>query len=83
MGREGDKKGTYIKQEDVTQIVALAQKKYDSKFIKEAEKELKKIQRFLRSYDEGISGILSAFPQDLKDKLNPADMSDEDYAYFW
>lgn len=63
--------------------MALAQKKYDSKFIKEAEVELKTIHRFLKSYTENISEILSVFPQDLKDKINPVDMPDEDYARYW
>ncbi len=72
-----------MKQNETSRISTLTQKKYDVSFIKEAEKELKIIQKFLDSYYERISGILSDFPQDIKSNLDVVDMSDEDYALCW
>ena len=53
------------------------------KRLKKAEIEIKIIQKYLRSYSDSIAELFSCCPQMLKDKLDPADMSEEDYIYFW
>ncbi|WP_051204958.1 hypothetical protein [Butyrivibrio sp. VCD2006] len=83
LGNKGEKKNTYIKRSDAATVLQLAQKKYDMKFIREAESEIKKIHRFLNSYEDNITEIFSMFPQELKDKIDGIDMSDSDYMHYW
>ncbi|SDB34325.1 hypothetical protein [Butyrivibrio sp. INlla16] len=83
LGIKGHRKSEYIRREDSDLVSELAQKRYDLKFVSEAEKEQKRIHSFLRGYSDNIPGIISGYPSELKQKLDFADMPDDDYARDW
>ena len=81
--KKGEKTGKYIKKSNMKLVRNLAQDKYNTLFVKEAEKELKTIHSFLNGYSDNISNICSDFGLELKNSIDVADMSDEEYAEYW
>ena len=80
-----DKSGTYISKKERQLIRNLVQKKYDIKVLKAALKEHQIINRFLShlTSQEEIRELYSGLHPALKQFINPADMSDEDFIALW
>ena len=78
-----EKAGVYLKKSDIKRIMLLAQKKYDALFIEEAKKEQELIESFLENYSGTIPEIYNKFPDEIRDKLRPADLTDDEYAKMW
>lgn len=81
-----DKTGIYIPYKEENKIKTHLQKKYNEEVLKQITKEINSIEKFLiksENYIENIQNIYSNYPQQIKNYINPIDMSDEDYAYAW
>lgn len=83
--KENEKtKKQYLGKEERSKICRLAQKDYDMKVIRAAEKQKKSIDTFLKNYDEdALKSIYTALSPERK-KLIVADIiDDEEYARQW
>lgn len=78
-----EKTEKYIRKSNFKLIAALAQKKYDTKFISAAEAEVRQLNHFLDSYCDKIPYIYSSFNKELKGVIKPSDMNDDDYIEYW
>ncbi|WP_139165109.1 hypothetical protein [Butyrivibrio sp. INlla16] len=83
LGGKNNIKGTYISKSEMPLIRALAQKKYDKKYVSAAEAELKGIQKFINSNPGKTATIVSSFPGELRDTLDYAEMTVKDYYETW
>ena len=81
--KRGENTGKYIKKSNMNLVRSLAQQKYNACFVKEAEKELKVIRRFLNDYSDNIPNICHDFGLELKQSIDIADMSDVEFAEYW
>ena len=78
-----DTTGTYLRKKNLPRILSLAQKKYDSDFIKAAEAELSSIEDFLNSYSPQTDLLYDKYPAELTSKLNLSCIPDELYIKYW
>ena len=78
-----DTTGTYLRKKNLPKILSLAQKKYDSDFIKAAEAELSSIEDFLDSYSPQTDLLYDKYPAELTSKLNLSCIPDELYIKYW
>lgn len=80
------KTGEYMSKSDISRLKIYAQKRYDEKVIKLVNSEIKNLETFLdRSNDvlTQIQQIYSNNPIEVKNLINPIDMTDDDYASAW
>ncbi len=81
--QKGEPMGKYIKKENEKLITALAQKRYDEKYIAVAKEEVKNIKAFLDKYQKKTSLISAEFPWEIKNKIDIAEMTYDEYALCW
>lgn len=78
------KKGMYIEKKNQTLILALAQKDYDQRILKEATKELYQLQMMAKYIPSTfLSDIYSDLSDRRKELVKPYFLSDEEYAKQW
>ncbi len=76
--------GDYIPQSDVSTIKALAQKDYDKCALKELQRELFVIDKFLKEYQpECLNAVYSNLAPERQRFLQPVRLSDEEFAEQW
>ena len=79
-----DNSGTYIKRSEMQKAAKLAQKDYDYKVLKGAEKELKQLDIILSGLEmEKIETIYDQLPPQRQVLVKPAVLSNEAYAREW
>ena len=81
-----DKSGTYLSKKEKGKIKVFLQKKYDEEAIKQVNLEIKNLENFLKSDNskaETLRRTYSQYPQEIKEHINPIDISDEDYVKAW
>ena len=81
--QRGEKEGGYLRKDNMEKIYAYARNDYDRAVIAAAVKEQKLIDTFLDKYEEPFLKIYDKYPDELKKILNPADITDEEYARRW
>ena len=83
---KSDKSGKYIRKSDVKTIRTFLQKSYDEKVMKLLNVESKSLEIFLKKSDnitKKIQQLYSVFPLEIKQYVDPIDMSDDDYTASW
>lgn len=76
--------GDYIPQSDVATIKALAQKDYDKCALKELQRELFVIDKFLKEYQpERLNAVYSNLAPERQHFVQPVHLPDEEYAEQW
>ncbi|MCR5585346.1 MAG: hypothetical protein K6F63_07955 [Lachnospiraceae bacterium] len=81
-----DKTGTYVSKKDDKKIRLYLQKRYDEEVILKIEQEMKVLKQLLKFSDSDVSLIQSKYsdnPEEVKGKITPIDVSDEDYVSEW
>lgn len=80
-----DRSGKYISKKNISTIKTFLQKKYDEQALNILLEEEKNLKQFLNTIQQSksIRDIYSNNPKEIKEKLNPNDMSDADYAEQW
>ncbi|MBO5986739.1 MAG: hypothetical protein J6Q02_08085 [Lachnospiraceae bacterium] len=81
-----DKSGKYIRKSDAKTIRTFLQKSYDEKVMKLLNVESKSLEIFLKKSDnitKKIQQLYSVFPLEIKQYVDPIDMSDDDYTASW
>ena len=82
-GKSG-RHGIYISRKEQSTAVALAQKAYDLKLIKELEKQRKAVERFLEEYDpDAAKRVYEVLSEPRKQLVKPLFMSDEEFVRAW
>ena len=83
---KSDKSGKYIRKSDAKTIRTFLQKSYDEKVMKLLNVESKSLEIFLKKSDnitKKIQQLYSVFPLEIKQYVDPIDMSDDDYTASW
>lgn len=83
--RSDEKSGTYLKKND-NRIQTFLQKKVDEESLELIEQELLNITHFLEKSSnsiEKLQNVYSQKPIDVKNRVIPIDMNDEDFAARW
>lgn len=81
---KGDTVGKYISVRDNKMVGELAQEDYNRKTLREIEKEIKKIEGFLRTYrPEKVNNIYEKMTEHRKQLINPYIWENLDYAKKW
>ncbi|MCQ2125157.1 MAG: hypothetical protein MJZ25_13330 [Fibrobacter sp.] len=76
--------GDYIPQSDVATIKALAQKDYDKSALKELQRELFIVDKFLKEYQpECLNAVYCNLAPERQRFLQPVRLPDEEYAVQW
>lgn len=76
--------GDYIPQSDVATIKALAQKDYDKSALKELQRELFVVDKFLKEYQpERLNAVYSNLAPERQHFVQPVRLPDEEYAEQW
>lgn len=76
--------GTYIKKKDIRIAMALAQKEYDIAFVKEAQKELKLLNRYIAEVESfNIKGLFEKMSEGKKAIVSPILADDLTYVNQW
>ncbi|MBE5996257.1 MAG: hypothetical protein E7240_02740 [Lachnospiraceae bacterium] len=76
--------GVYLRKKDIALAKALAQKDYDIKVLKSADKELKAIEAFLQGIpDRTAEEVFFSLSEPRKDLVNPILETDEEFADRW
>lgn len=79
-----DKKWKYIKKSEERLAGEILQKKYNQRVVKEAERELASIEKFLKKHEcDRIAGEFASMPDKVKEMVNPVEMDDVSYADKW
>lgn len=80
-----DRSGKYISKKKTNTIKTFLQKKYDEQALKILLEEEKNLKQFLSTIQKSnsIQEIYSNNPKEIKEKLNPIDMSDADFIEKW
>lgn len=79
-----DKNGKYIPKADMTQVKALAQKRYNQQFIKAAKFEKEVIENCMAELAKyNAEAVFEELPQFRKELVKPYILSDELYAQAW
>jgi len=79
-----DKWGKYISTKDISLVKKLMQKKYDTKILKLAKKELKQINILIdntKSYR--LEAVYEQIPTKIRKHVSPYEISDTTYAEMW
>ena len=83
---KSDKSGKYIRKADAQTIRTFLQKSYYEKVMKFLNVERKNLDTFLKKSDnitKKIQQLYSVFPLEIKQYVDPIDMSDDDYTASW
>ena len=83
---KSDKSGKYIRKADAQTIRTFLQKSYYEKVMKFLNVERKNLDTFLKKSDnitKKIQQLYSVFPLEIKQYIDPIDMSDDDYTASW
>lgn len=81
-----DRSGKYISKKDKKTIKTYLQKKYDTEVFQLLHKEKNNLENFLNKSNQVISSIQSIYsdrPNEIKNQINPIDISDEEYVKEW
>lgn len=79
-----DFNGTYLKEEEFSLAKNLAQKDYDQKVLKAAEKELKAIEKYFSKYPKkNVEEILESLHKERQKLIVPITESDQEYIKGW
>lgn len=78
-----DKSGVYLPKKEEKKIRTFLQKKYDEATIKQINSEIKNLEHLLKRVNSDIRKNYSDYPQEIKQHINPVDVSDEDYVKEW
>ncbi len=81
-----DKKGKYIPKHEAGRIKTYLQKAYDKKVLKLLNAEINSLEKHLIKSDQinkKIRDLYSKNPDEVKNFLNPVDLSDEDFRKQW
>lgn len=79
-----DSNGTYIPKSDLKLIKGLAQKDYDSDILKELERELSLIEKFVKAYGAcSVAKVIEKNHPNRRAFITPVQLSDEEYAARW
>lgn len=80
-----DRTGVYLPKREERKIKNYLQKKYDESAIKQVNAEIKRLEYLLKNPTHVIKlqNLYSAHPQEIKNFLNPIDISDKDYVKEW
>lgn len=81
-----DRDGKYLSKKQYEEIKIYLQKKYDETSLKLIELEITGLEKFLKkcdAIDHKIQKIYSEYPQEIKDYIQPLDMSNDDFAMSW
>ncbi len=86
--REGksDKDGKYIRKTNTQTIQTFLQKSYYEKVMKCLKAEIRNLENFIKKSDniaKNIQQTYSHFPMEIKQYIDPIDMSDDDYTKTW
>lgn len=74
----------YIRKEDIEIAKALAQKDYDEKILKAADKELEVIHKYLLKYpDENVESVFEKLHVERCNLIEPIQLSNEEYIKRW
>ncbi len=83
---KSDRGGKYIRKSDTQTIRALLRKTYQEKMIKLLKSELENLDLLLKKSNnitERIRLLYSDYPEEIRQYIEPVDMSDADYASEW
>ena len=79
-----DKSGTYMPSSEHMKAVQLIQKRYDQQVRRAAARQVTAIDRFLSEYDpQCLKQIYTSLHEARKAHIEPAEISDEEYARRW
>lgn len=79
-----DGNGVYIPKSDLKLIKRLAQKDYDASVLKEMERELSLIEKFMKAYRfRNVSAVLENTHKNRRLFIEPIQLTDEEYAVRW
>ena len=79
-----DTKGTYLQSRDRNLAARLAQKDYNIKVLAELEKQLKAIDRFLKTYDpNAVQQVYEKLSEPRKNLIDKGFLTDEEYVRQW
>ena len=81
-----ERSGKYIHKSEISLIKKYLQKAYDEKVLKYVTEEIQSLKKLLtksKNAVDRIQKIYSSFPDEVKELINPVDVSDEDYAKSW
>lgn len=82
--QEKDKRGTYIRKNQMRFICDLAQKDYNNKIRIPVQKQLKQVEKLLQNYEPNeLENIYKNMKWYRKELINPIILSDEMYAEKW
>lgn len=77
-------KQTFLHKEEVRLLKKLAQKSYDRKIVRAAEKELSLLRKLQDQYHPcSLKEIVSSFPRELTEMLTPVFLDDKAFAERW
>ena len=83
---KSDTGGKYIRKTDAQTIKTFLRKSYYEKVLKLLKSEIKNLGNFLKKSDniiKKIQQLYSQFPSEIKQYIDPIDMSDDDYIAAW
>lgn len=84
ISQTGDSIGTYIPKSEMDFIKELAQKDYLEKICKLAQKELKQVKAFFKSYKPNeLEEAYTTLKQERKELVTPIRLPDDEYAERW
>lgn len=81
-----DKSGKYLPKHEKEKIKRYLQKKYDEEVLKLIVHEINNLEKFLNDsqlIEKKIQSKYSDYPSEIKDYINPVDVSNEDYTKWW
>lgn len=81
---KNDTKGCYLRRDESRMVVALAQKSYDMKLLKQAEENMRVLDHFLQNYSkEKLENVYDLLPKVRKELVFPHIDSTDRYAELW
>lgn len=81
-----DKSGKYLSKREVNKIKTFLQKRYDVDVLSHINNEISILEKFIKNSDSSIQRIQNVYsnnPIEVKQNIEPIDMSDEDYIEQW
>ena len=81
---EDNHAGSYIRQRDKKLIIALVQKDYDQRVLKQAKKELEELDRMEKIYSgKSVEDVYFSLPDFRRELITPVIQTDEQFAKQW
>ena len=81
---EDNHAGSYIRQRDKKLIIALVQKDYDQRVLKQAKKELEELDRMEKIYSgKSVQDVYFSLPDFRRELITPVIQTDEQFAKQW